>query len=281
MIFNFLPFFILLSCSTPKSVKEKFLDDWKYRPSFKGLVSDSENSTMSMNCRGEPPFDEMNCRFNTSWIEGRPSEKSLMRWSLTHKEEYMARLDEAFSSAEKLKQFEQVVKEDEASLKGSKENDHRSRLNLYKRKNLEEYENLIHGNLQCMGKKNNELKKACLLGFSIKMERLQNDVCKLKNHETGYYSFKKTESNKWVSTFEYCRSRTTRTLVFTGEEKDWEKKRPEKSDWIFSEESVEVAIDPEMKKMCEDSPPITQSKKYEFFTHNYALMKCAVIHFDQ
>jgi hypothetical protein len=281
MIFKFLPLFILVSCSTSKSVEEKFLDSWKYRPSFQGLVSDSENSTMSMNCRGEPPFNEMNCRFNTSWIEGRPGEKSLMKWSTTHKKEYMNKLDEIFSSAEKLKKFEQALKENEAYLKEMEDYYQKLKLNIYKKKYEKLYDKLAVGNYRCMDQKTKELKKTCLLEHSVKMMRLRNNTCSLKNHETGYYTFNKTESNKWVSTFEYCRTRTTRTLVFTGQEKDWDKKRPENWDWIFSEDSIEIAIDPKMKKMCEDLQPITQSKKYEFFTRNYALMKCDVIHFDQ
>jgi hypothetical protein len=86
-----------------------------------------------MNCSGEPPFDEMNCRFNTSWIVGWPSEKSLLKWSTTHKKEYMNKLDEIFSSAEKLKQFEQALKENEAYLKEMEDYYQKLKLNIYKK----------------------------------------------------------------------------------------------------------------------------------------------------
>jgi hypothetical protein len=51
-------------------------------------------------------------------------------------------------------------------------------------------------------------------------------------------------------------------LVFTGQEKDWDKKRPENRDWIFSEDSIEIAIDPELKEICKDSSGLVKKCVY-------------------
>lgn len=277
---KFLFFFVLLSCSTPRSDKETVQNDWSYRPSFKGLTSNSDNSKLSMNCLGDPPFDEIQCRFNMIWVVAPMSEESLSEWSLKTKKEYKAKLDKAFWSAEKLKKFEQQRKENETSLKEAEDYYQKSNLNIYKiayDRLTGQLEREVH---RCMDQKTKDSKKACLVEKMVRLDRLRYERCTIKDHESGYFAFKRTEPGKWVSIFELCRTRTTRTLVFTGEEKDWSKKIPENKDWIFLEESVGIAMDPRMKEMCKDSQPITNSSKYEFYAHSTALMKCDVIHFD-
>lgn len=280
MAIKFLFFLILLSCSTPRSPEEENLDAWSYRPSFKGLSSNSSNSKISMNCLGDPPFDEIQCRFNKIWIEAPMSEKSLSEWSLKTKKEYKAKLDKAFWNAEKLKRFEQQRKENETSLKEAEGYYQKSNLNIYKIEYERFFSKLESEVYRCMDQKTKELKKACLVEKAVRLDRLRFESCTIKDHESGYFTFKKTETGKWVSVVEFCRTKTTRTLVLTGEEKDWSKKIPENKDWIFLEESVEIALNPKMKEMCEDSPPITDSSKYEYYAHSTALMKCDVINFD-
>lgn len=281
MIFRLLAFFILLSCSTSNSVKEKVLDDLKYRPSFQGLLSDTENSTLSMNCHGEPPFEKLSCRFNSAWIVARPSESTLRKWSNSDKKKMMAKFDEVFSSHEQLQRFKQAMEEEYKYLKENQKNEQASEMNVYKKEYSSAYDHFYQKTINCMKEKTNKIKKSCLLEYSLKLQRLQHDVCTMKTHESGYFYFNKTEPDKWVSTFEYCGTRTKRILMFTGKEKDWFKKYPGNADWTFSEESVEVSIDAQLKKECEDSPPVVRSLKYEPFAHHYATLKCDIIRFDK
>jgi hypothetical protein len=281
VIIRLLAFFILMSCSTSKTVQEKVLDDWKYRPNFQGLVSDSENSTNSMKCHGEPPFEKLSCRFNSAWIVGRPSETNLKKWSNSDKKKMMAKFDEIFASDEKLQRLKQALKEDATYLKEIQKTEQNSEMNVYKKRYTAANDSFVEKLNQCMDKNTKKNQKSCLLEFSLKLERLQKDVCTLKTHESGYFSFNKTEPNKWVSSFEYCATKTTRTLVFTGKEKDWLKKRPDNWDWTFLEESVEVSVDPELRKECADSPAVVRSLKYEPHAHKKAMLKCDIIRFDE
>lgn len=281
-VMSFLIF--LVSCSSFLSGEKKELrNEWlTYRPNFENLFSEKENSSLSMECKGEPPFNRMNCKFRTVWV-GRVSDmdETDQEFNRYYPKAIQNTINIILSDKEKASEARKRDTVTLTKLAQEKKEMNLSILSPEKRRYLQQKMDIANESVNCWKKKTKVLQNKCLIDSQMKKAQAERTTCSVRTHESGYFEFERKEGNKWVSVFDICNQRAVRTIAFTGKEIDWEKVPPTRQDWVFDVEVTAIPVADFMKEACKDEKePEKSLSHYHSRGGGVASFDCNYISFD-